>query len=95
MGKGVSGLLACIISLVAIVVIVLYQESDNREMVQKEARESFQIAVGGMGIGAITVPAWNFGDYDPRLQPGGYDRIYPLPGGYSYSPDRLTMVTSF
>ena len=94
MEKGITLLLACIITLVCIVLVVLYQ--DNRKsMMQQSESKSFQIALGGMGMGATTVPAWNIGDFDPRLQPGGYDRSYPIPGGYSYSPDRLTMVSSF
>jgi len=95
MEKGVSGLLACIMFLVATVVIVLSLENGNKQTAKQAARQSFQTALGGVGMGATTVPAWNFGDYDPRLQPGAYDRLYPIPGGYSYSPDRLTMVSSF
>lgn len=94
MEKGVSWLLATLITLVMIVLTVLYQDS-SRRVVQQGGAKSFQTALGGMGMGAITVPSWNFGDFDPRLQPGGYDRSYPIPGGYSYSPDRLTMVSSF
>ena len=55
----------------------------------------FQQAIGGVGLGSVTVPAWNFSDYDPRLQQQKEDVLYPLPGGYSYSPDRLAMVTHF
>ncbi len=55
----------------------------------------FQERIGGVGLGAILVPAWNFSDYDPRLQPVAADSLYPVPGGYSYSPDRLAMVSRF
>jgi hypothetical protein len=55
----------------------------------------FQQMIGGVGLGAVIVPAWNFCDYDPRLQPDPIDILYPIPGGYAYSPDRLAMVTSF
>ena len=51
--------------------------------------------IGGVGMGAVTVPAWNFSDYDPRLEVAADDSFYPIPGGYSFSPDRLGMVTSF
>lgn len=95
MPKSVPGFLVCIVSLVAIVVIVLFLEINKAETEQQETRETFQSALGGIGTGAATVPAWNFGDYDSRLQPGGYDRSYPIPGGYSYSPDRLTMISGF
>ena len=56
---------------------------------------AFQQMIGGVGLGAVLVPAWNFCDYDPRLQPNPTDILYPIPGGYAYSPDRLAMVTSF
>jgi hypothetical protein len=55
----------------------------------------FQQMVGGVGLGAVIVPAWNFSDFDPRLQPEAMDTLYPLPGGYGYSPDRLAMVSAF
>ncbi len=95
MEKGVAGLLALVISLVLAVGTVLLYEHGSRGTEKQETQAAFQLALGGVGMGAITVPAWNFGDFDPRIQPGGYDRIYPIPGGYSYSPDRLTMVSSF
>jgi hypothetical protein len=95
MEKGVSWIVTCFISLVAVVLVVLYQDNITRNTLQQDDSFSFQDAIGGVGMGAITVPSWNFSDFDPRLQTDGYDRIYPIPGGYSYSPDRLTMVSSF
>jgi hypothetical protein len=95
MEKDVTRILACIISLAIVILIVLYQESNSGSTTSRSGSESFQTALGGMGMGAVCFPAWNFGDFDPRLQPGGYDRMYPIPGGYSYSPDRLTMISSF
>jgi len=55
----------------------------------------FQQMIGGVGMGAVTVPAWNFSDFDPRLQTESTDTLYPIPGGYAYSPDRLAMVSAF
>lgn len=58
-------------------------------------RVAFQQAIGGVGLGSVLVPAWNFSDFDPRLQQSEADQIYPVPSGYSFSPDRLSMVSSF
>ena len=55
----------------------------------------FQTALGGLGLGSVRVPAWNFRDFDPRLQPIPEDRLYPVPGGYAYSPERMTSITAF
>ena len=95
MERRVAGIITLVLFLLLIVITILSQESGDRSTKKHSAREDFQSSVGGMGMGAVTVPAWNFGDFDPRLQPGGYDRVYPIPGGYSYSPDRLSMVSQF
>ena len=95
MAKGVPGFLVAIVFLTAVVVIALFLESGKKQQSMQETQEYFQAALGGIGTGAVVTPSWNFGDYDVRLQPGGYDRSYPVPGGYSYSPDRLTMVSGF
>lgn len=95
MERRVAWLIALALSLLLTVTTILYQESGDRITKMQSAREDFQSSLGGMGMGAVTVPAWNFGDFDPRLQPSGYDRVYPIPGGYSYSPDRLSMVSQF
>ena len=55
----------------------------------------FQQAIGGVGLGALITPAWNFSDFDPRLQQYPADHLYPVPSGFPYSPDRLSMVSSF
>ncbi len=95
MERRVAGIITLVLFLLLIVITILSQESGDRITKKQSAREDFQSSVGGMGMGAVTVPAWNFGDFDPRLQPGGYDRVYPIPGGYSYSPDRLSTVSQF
>ena len=70
---------------------------DSRQLVDSgsDGLLRFQQMVGGVGLGAVTVPAWNFSDFDPRLQPNATDTLYPVPGGYGYSPDRMAMVSVF
>jgi hypothetical protein len=80
--------------LVLVISVILHdRRTDKDPRTLKTIR--FQQAIGGVGLGAVTVPAWNFRDYDPRLQQFAEDVLYPIPAGYSYSPDRLTMVSSF
>ncbi len=57
------------------------------------SQEIYQLqqALGGLGGGALAVPLWNFFDYDPRLSLMREDERFPVPGGYSFSPDRLCM----
>ncbi len=95
MERGAVGIFAIVVFLLLVVTAVICLESGRGSMKEHYAQEYFQRSLGGMGMGAVTVPAWNFGDFDPRLQPGHYDRCYPIPGGYSYSPDRLSMVSLF
>lgn len=95
MPKSVPGFLCLLLSFIVLISIVLILEQQNKKPELQERRKAFQSAVGGVGIGAATTAAWNFGDYDSRMQPGGFDRSYPIPGGYSYSPDRLTMISGF
>jgi hypothetical protein len=55
----------------------------------------FQRATGGLGMGAIATPIWNRVDYDPRLLSVEECIAWPVPGGYSYGPDRAATVTFF
>ncbi len=72
---------------------LLANTDSGKQLFQK--RVAFQQAIGGVGLGSTLVPAWNFSDFDPRLQKSPADRVFPVPSGYSYSPDRLSMVSSF
>lgn len=74
---------------------VIYHDAHSYPSTAATEMMRFQKMIGGVGLGAVTVPAWNFSDYDPRLQPAPMDVVYPVPGGYSYSPDRLAMVSWF
>lgn len=84
-----------VLGLLALALLIIWQDSRADSNAQRLGMFHFQRDVGGVGLGAVLVPAWNFRDYDPRLQQVAADTVYPLPGGYSYSPERLLMVTSF
>lgn len=87
--------IASLCLLVVMVMGVLWHDATLKRHNDYQQMTSFQQSVGGVGLGAVLVPAWNFSDFDPRLQPKATDTIYPIPGGYSYSPDRLAMVSAF
>ena len=99
MQKQVTAVLTTLAVLFAVICTVLLFDSgvyqwdgvgDN-----KVDKFHFQQEIGGVGMGAVMAPAWNFSDYDPRLQTDPFVEIYPIPSGFSYSPDRLSMVSSF
>lgn len=65
-------------------------------MNQSDGRmRSFQRAVGGVGMGAASTPAWNLIHYDPRLQPVDDSDLWPIPGGYPFSPSAVSIVIVF
>jgi hypothetical protein len=54
-----------------------------------------QQGLGGLGMGAIAGPIWNFINYDPRAMAVDDSITWPIPGGYSYGPDRTATITYF
>ncbi len=84
-------LMACVLIVTGVVVFDVTRGQHR----YKDNQFTFQQTIGGVGLGAVIVPAWNFSDYDPRLQEYKGDDLYPIPGLFSYSPDRMAMVTSF
>ena len=88
-------ILGALLTAAVTVFVVVSRDSGGPVGAADRAMANFQQQIGGVGLGAIVVPAWNFVDYDPRLQPVAADNLYPIPGGYSYSPDRLAMVSGF
>jgi len=56
---------------------------------------AFQRMVGGVGMGAISTPLFNFINYDPRIQPVDDSVTWPVPGVYSYGPDRTASIFYF
>lgn len=60
-----------------------------------ESIRVFQQACGGLGMGAIATPIWQFINYDARTLPVDDSITWPVPGGYSYGPDRTGTVSYF
>ena len=60
-----------------------------------ESIKIFQKATGGLGMGAIACPIWQFINYDARVLSVDDSITWPVPGGYSYGPDRTGTVTYF
>ena len=57
--------------------------------------KAFQSYVCGLGLGAAVNPAWGFINYDARIDSVDETQLWPIPGGYSYSPDRGLSVSDF
>jgi hypothetical protein len=55
----------------------------------------FQRATGGLGLGAIATPIWQFINYDARILSVDDSITWPIPGGYSFGPDRTGTVSYF
>jgi hypothetical protein len=72
--------------LVAVLTILAYEPS-ARERDGSNAGRAFQRAVGGLGIGSSLRPDWGFGSYDPRIDLADETSMWPVPGGYGYSPE--------
>ena len=49
--------------------------------------EEFQRLVGGLGMGSTAMPYWDFSAFDPRLEPDCTCSLWPVPGGFLYSPE--------
>ncbi|MFN3478984.1 MAG: nitrous oxide reductase accessory protein NosL [Thermodesulfovibrionales bacterium] len=59
----------------------IFEKEDSR------ARE-LQNYLGGFGLGGVISPEWGFLNYDPRIDFVDETSLWPIPGGYSYSPER-------
>ena len=52
-----------------------------------EKIKAFQQYVCGFGLGASVSPGWGFLSFDPRIDSVDETGLFPVPGGYRYSPD--------
>lgn len=87
--------LVLVILLVAIAGAAILLDMQAWRGRQTEDMRIFQRAVGGLGMGAIATPIWNLVDYDPRIFSVEDCITWPVPGGYSYAPDRTATVSLF
>jgi hypothetical protein len=80
---------AVLLLIVALSVIIL--DRPLAEHRNREIGRAFQRSVCGLGIGSALRPDWGFAGYDPRVDAVDETRLWPVPGGYSYSPERGMM----
>jgi len=52
----------------------------------------FERLTGGLGMGASAVPYWDLSGFDPRLEPDCTCTLWPVPGGYLFSPEHRRTV---
>lgn len=95
MGKKVRFYLLFLVVLITLTIFAIAYDQYSWKRIQADQMIAFQRMVGGVGMGAISVPIWNFINFDPRIQPVDDSITWPIPGGYSYSPDRTATVSYF
>ena len=81
--------------LVVIAAIAIFFDLQTWRGRRAEDMRIFQRAMGGLGAGAIATPIWNFINYDLRIFSVDDSMTWPVPGGYSYGPDRTATVSYF
>jgi hypothetical protein len=77
--------------LLAIALSIIIFDRPLNESKNRNAGRAFQRSVCGLGIGSALRPDWGFAGYDPRVDAVDETRLWPVPGGYSYSPERGMM----
>ena len=87
--------LVLVILLVVIASIAIFFDRHTWRGRRAEDTRIFQKAMGGLGVGAIATPIWNFINYDLRIFSVDDSMTWPIPGGYSYGPDRTGTVSYF
>lgn len=95
MGKKVQIYLIFLIILIVLTISAIALDQYSWGKIQSDQMVAFQRMVGGVGMGAISVPIWNFINFDPRIQSTDDSTLWPIPGGYSYGPDRTATVSYF
>ncbi len=88
-------LLIFLVILVLVTTIAVAVDRFDWKYRSSESARVFQRACGGLGMGAIATPMWQFMNYDARALSVDDSITWPIPGGYSYGPDRTGTVTYF
>ena len=52
----------------------------------------FARMTGGLGMGAADALYWDYETFDPRLEPDCSCSLWPVPGGFLYSPEHRATV---
>jgi hypothetical protein len=81
--------------LVIAVMISMYADLHMWKNYKSDKAKAFQRYVCGLGLGASISPEWGFLSYDMRIDPVDETSIWPVPGGYSYSPDNGFSIADF
>jgi hypothetical protein len=95
MNRRIRFYLLFLMVLITLTISAIIWDQYSWKRVQADQMVAFQRMVGGVGMGAISCPIWNFINFDPRIQPVDDSITWPIPGGYSYSPDRTATVSYF
>jgi len=83
-----------LVSTLSVILLALsvYEQLAVRNQGHEKAR-AFQEIACGFGMGASVSPKWGFMNFDPRIDNVDETALFPVPGGYSYSPDAGMSVT--
>jgi hypothetical protein len=95
MSRKIRFYLLFLLILIGLTVLAMLWDQYSWKRIQSDQMVAFQRMVGGVGMGAISTPIWNFINFDPRIQPVDDSITWPIPGGYSYGPDRTATVSYF
>jgi hypothetical protein len=95
MSRKIRFYLLFLLILIGLTVLAIAMDLYSWKGIQSDQMVDFQRVVGGIGMGAISTPMWNFINFDPRIQPVDDSTLWPIPGGYSYGPDRTATVSYF
>ena len=95
MSRKIQSYLVFLLFLITITVLAIAMALYSWKRIQSDQMVAFQRMVGGVGMGAISTPMWSFINFDTRIQPVDDSTLWPIPGGYSYGPDRTATVSYF